>query len=139
MWGGRRGCSRAPSRLLVGDEEQLFMISGKAQQPLLNLAAEGHGWTDGRSPPRLDMDKRGTRGSGVARSGVPRPRAVLAPAQPPSCARPGSLSRYGARSRGTAVRGDRCSSSSRRQGVEVGQYLVQDRWKEGKFPEVRRL
>ncbi|KAM9284887.1 rho GTPase-activating protein 40 [Morus bassanus] len=91
MWGGRRGCSQTPSRHLVGDEEQLFVISGEARQLLLNSTAEGHGWTDCCSPPHLDMDKRGTHGSGVARSGIPKPWVVLAPAQPASCTRLGSL------------------------------------------------
>lgn len=139
MRGGRRRCSRTPNWHLVGDEERLFVISSEAWQPLLDSTAEGHGWTDRRSPPHLDMDKRGTRSSGVARSGIPRPWVVLAPARPASCARLGSLGRYGARSQGTAVRGDHCSSSSRRQGIEVGQYLGQDRWKQGKFPEASGL
>ncbi|KAM6242894.1 LOW QUALITY PROTEIN: rho GTPase-activating protein 40 [Spheniscus humboldti] len=90
MRGGRRRCSRTPNRHLVGDEERLFVISSEAWQPLL-VTAEGHGWTDCRSPPHLDMDKRGTRSSGVARSGIPRPWVVLAPARPASCARLGSL------------------------------------------------
>ncbi|XP_076208254.1 rho GTPase-activating protein 40 isoform X1 [Aptenodytes patagonicus] len=91
MRGGRRRCSRTPNRHLVGDEERLFVISSEAWQPLLDSTAEEHGWTDRRSPPHLDMDKRGTRSSGVARSGIPRPWVVLAPARPASCARLGSL------------------------------------------------
>ncbi|XP_051658977.1 rho GTPase-activating protein 40 isoform X2 [Manacus candei] len=48
--------------------------------------SEEHGWTDCRPPPHLDMDKRGTCGSWMARSGIPRPRVVLAPARAGSCA-----------------------------------------------------
>lgn len=90
MWGGRRGCSQPPDRHLAGDEEQRFVISHEVRQPLLGSTVEGHRWTDHLSPPRLAMDKRGTCGSRVARSGIPRPRVVLEPA---GCARLCSLGR----------------------------------------------
>lgn len=110
MRGGTRGCSQLPGQHPVGDEEQLFVTSCEAQPPLLDSAAEGRGWTDCRSPPHLDMDKRGMCGSGVARSRImPRPREVLTPAPPASSAQLGSPGRYGAR---WQVWGECCSSSS---------------------------
>ncbi|XP_027746649.1 rho GTPase-activating protein 40 [Empidonax traillii] len=54
---------------------------------------EEHRWTDCRPPPHLDMDKRGTCGSWMARSGIPRPRVVLAPARADSRAQVPSSTR----------------------------------------------